>query len=309
MRKGVIFVLCGPTQNGKSTIIQAIGQALSEEKAGVVFEPSVYKVRERRVNDENFVVCVNKKEEIPSEFDLKYVVDQNQHFAYSSKEIKQALEENKIILLSTQSIELAALLKKTYGTQCLDAKIVRDPHKQYVSEVIKNELKRKGISESQSEYLTYYCRPFVINKLIEDGKLTCDKMQEPELAAKIKTENDINLCQKVIEKATKRIHSLLSQAESLADYHPDIEIINFPYYFIVHDIPIPKQLRFKRYGGVIDSITRMISSLSGLDENVVHQKNTEQKIVDRITGKSSLPILSNKQDLEDYQEAREAARV
>ncbi len=141
--------------NPKTREIEFI-EPLPEEKElakiNEVVYPTIYKVRERRKDDPKNVVCVKSDGEIPEEFDLSYKIYDTQTVAYSSKEISDLLRNDKLVILTTGSVEIAKALKENLPNNCTTVKIAGT----YLGEegMAKVEAKRFGLDVTDEKVIT-----------------------------------------------------------------------------------------------------------------------------------------------------------
>ena len=141
--KGLVIVICAPSQGGKDFIATKIMDSLSlfDKKSSYA---TVYKVRETRENDGKHIKCVRCKEDISvAESDrLEATIYGSQTIVYDKKEIGQKLANGEIVFIATGSPELTKKVKSEFGTQCFSVFV----QVQQVSEeiMIKEDLKRHG---------------------------------------------------------------------------------------------------------------------------------------------------------------------
>lgn len=200
--KGFLISILSPSQMGKDKIAEMIidnidGQASDEEKR--VTYPTVYKIRKRRVNDKDYIKTVEKEEEIPEEFDLRYKVNQDQVIAYSSEELMTKINNGQIPIIVTASVELVEKLKEIYKGKHIDIKILgalpsekkleKEEIKRFggnyteaVQESIENRLNyqeknAKQIEEHNSDLI--FRNHYTISKYLATGKYaTSDAVEE-----------------------------------------------------------------------------------------------------------------------------------
>ncbi len=110
-------------KTGEIEYIEPIPEEKELLKIDEVVYPTIYKVRNRRKDDTENVVCVESVNDIPSEFDLRYTVYGSQTVAYSSKEIETLLKTGKLVILTTGSVEMAETLKTLLPNNCTTVKI------------------------------------------------------------------------------------------------------------------------------------------------------------------------------------------
>ena len=145
--KGLVVVICAPSQRGKDFIATKIMEDLFlfDKKSSYA---TVYKVRKSRKNDEEHIKCVEHKDEIIiAETDrLEATIYGSQTIVYDKKEIEQKLENGEIVFVATGSPELTKKVKSEFGTQCFSVFVKGQQASEEI--MIEEDLKRHGNSSA-----------------------------------------------------------------------------------------------------------------------------------------------------------------
>ena len=114
-KKGLLVILCGPSQFGKDYIISQTSQILKKFDLETT-QPTVYKIRKSRQNDPAYIKCVEDEKDIPikPEDRLEYVIYGKQKVVYSKSEIESKLQQGKIMFVTVGDPDFATELKKQF---------------------------------------------------------------------------------------------------------------------------------------------------------------------------------------------------
>lgn len=140
--KGLVVVVCGPSQFGKDTVAeQLINKLNSSYKIRSSFATS-YIVRERRLTDADHIQCFGTREQIPVAEDDRFEVTMygNQSVIYDKKEIQDKVDAGDIVFIATGSTELAKTLKRKFDKQCFSVYIKAE--EQSEKDMVKVDLER-----------------------------------------------------------------------------------------------------------------------------------------------------------------------
>ncbi len=98
----------------------------SEKLSGLikVGYADVYKVRQRRKDDPQYIHTVDSESEIPSEFSLRETTSFGQTMAYNPQMIEQSINNGEIVFLVTTNLKLTKFLKEQYKSDCEIVKII-----------------------------------------------------------------------------------------------------------------------------------------------------------------------------------------
>lgn len=121
----------------------------------------VYKTREKRLNDQNYLHSVNSEAEIPIDFNIRSSVfsEGTRKVAYSQNQIEKDLANGNIVFVTTISIDILEQLKGKFPEDCLIIKLLAD--KKTKEEIAKKEIKRYGkmddfvLREIDKRYASY----------------------------------------------------------------------------------------------------------------------------------------------------------
>lgn len=134
MKQGLIVCFCGPSQSGKDYIMKSIYDALKSDMDCKCV--TAYKFREHRVDDPDYIKCVDEDTFKLSESDSLSFMYGDQRVAYSKSEIEQAILQGKIAFIATCLPELAEEIKALFGNNCLNIFIRRHtPSEKSMSEI------------------------------------------------------------------------------------------------------------------------------------------------------------------------------
>lgn len=141
--KGILITLCSISQIGKDYIAENLKKELEVQAGKDVVYPTVYKTRNKRVSDPENLICVEREGDIPKEFSLRYLVHGEQVVAYSENEIAKALEEGKIVILTSGSVSAVQKLKKDFGEDCISVRVMGGYKNE--KQIAQTEAKRYGL--------------------------------------------------------------------------------------------------------------------------------------------------------------------
>ena len=188
--KGLVVVICAPSQRGKDFIATKTMEELSLFDKNSSYA-SCCKTRKKRVTDGEHIICVKSKEEItiPQADRLEATIYGSQTIAYSKKEIRKKLADGEIVFIATGAPELAKKVKSEFGSQCFSVFVKG----QQVNEktMIKEDMKRYGdlsaLTDEKKAKLEEDSKLRIANRLavyeamkpdyvdfIKDGKLGAD---------------------------------------------------------------------------------------------------------------------------------------
>ena len=191
-KKGMVVVVCAPSQRGKDLVISKI-----MEKLIICFEDrklcepakidkfgdrvneisryaTVYKTRPKRKNDPDHVMAIQKVEDcpIPVEDQMGYTIYGTQHVIYSRKEIQEGIDNGEIIFISTGDPDFAREIKREFGNSSFS--VVIQGHYKDKDSMIKEEVKRAGgVDIADMDKVNA-----AVDKRIKDREEEANKLQE-----------------------------------------------------------------------------------------------------------------------------------
>lgn len=149
--KGLVVIICGPSQFGKDATAEQLIERIPNMSltwGGVKVPASyatVFKVREKRVNDADHIKCVSAYEEIPVPKDDRIEgVVYGQAIVYDEREIDAKVKNGEIVFIATCSIDLAREVKEQYQDQCFSVCIKAEAMKE--KDMVRVDLQRHGYS-------------------------------------------------------------------------------------------------------------------------------------------------------------------
>lgn len=125
--KGIVVVICAPSQGGKDFIATSTMQGLENLYRLKTSYATSYKIREPRADDAKHICCVKDENSIPVEKDnqITATIYGTQKLIYNKNEIAQKIENGEVVFIATASTELATKIKKEFGSHSITAFVKR----------------------------------------------------------------------------------------------------------------------------------------------------------------------------------------
>ena len=143
--KGLVVVICAPSQGGKDFIAQEVKKRLESFDDMETSYATSYKIREPRKDDKEYIVCVENESDIPvkKEDQISAVIYGTQKIVYDKKEIDDKINKGKIVFIASASPEIAKKVKAEFGDYSIAVFVKRQQVDSSI--MIKEDLKRHGI--------------------------------------------------------------------------------------------------------------------------------------------------------------------
>lgn len=187
--KGLVVVICAPSQGGKDFIAQSLISNLTKVQNIEAFYATTYKTRKARAEEAEYIHCVKSEIDIPIEKEnqISVTIYDTQKVVYDKKEIFKAIDDGKIIIIATGSPEAAVKVKNEFGENCISIFVKR----QQVDEktMLIEDFERHGIAFDEA---------------------TEEQMQESYLRVRKRIEH--------YEKMKPQFFELIANEKSGADY-------------------------------------------------------------------------------------------
>ena len=146
LNKGMIVVVCAPSQGGKDTMTEQIMHCIKVAGYSCGF-PTAYKTRPQRQTDPAYIKSVMSKDEIPvpETSQIGYKIYGNQDVVYDKDEIQQHIDNGEIVFIATGDVGFSKTIKEMYKDDSMLIFIKR----QQVSKntMMEEEIKRAGGKE------------------------------------------------------------------------------------------------------------------------------------------------------------------
>ena len=125
--KGLVVVICAPSQGGKDFIATSTMQGLENLYGLKTSYATSYKIREPRADDAEHIYCVQDENSIPVNKDnqITATIYDTQKLIYDKNEIAQKIENGEVVFIATASTELATKIKQEFGNHSITAFVKR----------------------------------------------------------------------------------------------------------------------------------------------------------------------------------------
>jgi len=152
-KKGLVIVICAPSQGGKDFIAQNVIDYLTNIEDFDAFFATTYKVRKARVEEAEYIHCVESEKDIPvpKTDQISVTIYDTQKVAYDKKEISNAIEDGKIVIIATGSPEAAVKIKNEFDEHCINVFVKRQQVNEKI--MVEEDLKRYGILSTEATEL------------------------------------------------------------------------------------------------------------------------------------------------------------
>lgn len=142
--KGLVVVICAPSQGGKDYIVKHTMQDLEHVYDMTTTYATSYKIREPREDDAEHICCVQDARDIPvDESDqITATIFGTQKLVYDKKEIASKIANGEIVFIATASPELAKKVKKEFGRHSVVVFVKRQQVNQEI--MLVEDLNRHG---------------------------------------------------------------------------------------------------------------------------------------------------------------------
>lgn len=125
--KGLVVVICAPSQGGKDFIASDTMQSLEKFYDAKTSYATCYKIREARADDAKHIHCIKDESLIPfpATNQITATVYDSQKLIYDKNEISEKINNGEIVFIATGSVELSEKIKQEFEKYSIIAFVKR----------------------------------------------------------------------------------------------------------------------------------------------------------------------------------------
>lgn len=174
-KRGLVVSFCAPSQSGKDWLMAEIYKKMEAMGFNKCRFATVYKIRDRRQTDPEYIKCVNDEKEIDidKEFQLRYYYGDSL-IVYDRRQFEEAIKNGEIIFFASCDPSFCELIKSMYKENSFNVYIRTKPKNE--NQLLAEEINRKSSFKINLAHRFYEA----------DEKLKIISMQRNSLFEKMK---------------------------------------------------------------------------------------------------------------------------